>query len=595
MKKPSIFIFTVLAAAFILNCVAEANPPDVFNVRDYGAAGDGNKLDSQAINSAVKACNKAGGGTVYFSPGIYLSGSIRLKSNVELHLSKGAVLKAAPNDINAYDEPSPNPWYRPEPNEYVDFGHCFWENSLIWAIEEKNIAVTGLGTIDGTNLSCGITEKGQGNKTFGLKLCRNILLKDITIINGGWFCVLPTGCENMVIQGLKIDTNRDGINLDCCRNVRVSDCTINSPGDDSLVFKSSIALGYRKPTEEVTVTNCMVSAFQKKNSPGFPAMLNGIYEGQGIGRIKFGTESNGGFKNIVISNCILRNCSGITIQSNDGAIVENITISNIVMKDVVGGPINLEITNRLRGPDDPVTGTMRNINISNIIADGSFFGSSISGTTGHMIENVSISNVQAMSHGTGSRGDALKEPEDDITEPWQGNQWHLPSYGFFCRHVKGLSFRDIRLSTENADMRPAFVFDDVQQLELTGIKAQRWEGNDAPVVFRNSVKDMFVYNCPDLPVVKAIYDNVKVSRNKVRAGQDFEAACRVSSKQEGLCVAELYMDDKLLATKYLWLNANKPVDIGFSGLKINTAGKYKIQFGDSTQPVCLEVSPAGAK
>ena len=263
-----------------------AEPPVVYNVKEYGAVGDGKKLDSPAINSAVEACYKAGGGTVYFSPGTYLSGSIRLKSNVELHLAKGAILKAAPNDINAYDHPDPNPWYRPEPHEYADFGHCFWKNSLIWAIKEENIAVTGLGTIDGTNMSCGITSKGQGNKTFGLKLCRNILLKDITIINGGWFCVLPTGCENMVIQGLKIDTNRDGIDIDCCRNVRVSDCTINSPGDDSLVFKSSFALGYLKPTEEVTVTNCMVSAFNKKDSHDIPPMLNGYYKGQGIGRIK---------------------------------------------------------------------------------------------------------------------------------------------------------------------------------------------------------------------------------------------------------------------------------------------------------------------
>ena len=224
MKKISLIVILMFVLAFS-GCATTVSTPTLFDVTKYGATGDGQTLDSPAINKAIEACSQAGGGTVYFPPGNYLSGSIRLKSNVALNIDFGATIVAAPNNINAYDAPDPNPWNKPI--AYADFGHCYWKNSLIWAIGQENIAIVGLGTIDGHNLSCGVVKPGQGNKSIGLKLCRNILIRDITIKNGGWFSILPTGCDNMVIDNVKIDTNRDGINLDCCRNVRLANCTIN--------------------------------------------------------------------------------------------------------------------------------------------------------------------------------------------------------------------------------------------------------------------------------------------------------------------------------------------------------------------------------
>ncbi|RKX25973.1 MAG: glycoside hydrolase family 28 protein, partial [Candidatus Zixiibacteriota bacterium] len=128
-----IVLLGISAHIFAVATSLSAELPEVYNVKKYGAVGDGKKLDSPAINDAVAACHKSGGGTVYFPPGTYLSGSIRLKSNVELHIAKGATIKAAPNSMKAYDIPDDNPWYRPI--EYADFGHCFWKNSLIWAVK----------------------------------------------------------------------------------------------------------------------------------------------------------------------------------------------------------------------------------------------------------------------------------------------------------------------------------------------------------------------------------------------------------------------------------------------------------------------------
>jgi polygalacturonase len=266
----------------------------VFDVKKFGAKGDGATVDSPAINKAIETAAAAGGGTVHFPAGTYLCFSIHLQSNISLYLDQGAViLAAAPKQTNgSYDLPEPTEW-----GMYQDFGHSHWRNSLIWGISLENISILGPGRIDGRGLtrrsprprrplqagdtpaSLGgaqtvapvqsplgeaddpIVMNGLGNKAIALKLCRNVVLRDFSILNGGHFAILASGVDNMTIDNLKVDTNRDGFDIDSCRNVRISNCSVNSPNDDAIVLKSSFALGFARATENVTIHSCLVSGY----------------------------------------------------------------------------------------------------------------------------------------------------------------------------------------------------------------------------------------------------------------------------------------------------------------------------------------------
>ena len=246
--------------------VATSEKPAFFDVRHFGAKGDGTTIDSHAINSAIDAAS--GGGTVVIPPGVYACYSIRLKSNVALFLQQGATILAAPTPYEGlatggYDAAEPQGAWEP----YQDWGHNHWHNSLIWGEDIRDFGIFGPGLIWGKGLSRGHDEKtlpnvtapGVANKAIALKNCHNVILSDFSIQQGGWFGVLATGVDNLTIDNLKIDTNRDGIDIDCCKNVRVSNCTVNSPWDDAICPKSSFALGYARVTENLTITNCYVT------------------------------------------------------------------------------------------------------------------------------------------------------------------------------------------------------------------------------------------------------------------------------------------------------------------------------------------------
>jgi polygalacturonase len=196
------------------------------------------------------------------------------------------------------------------------------------------------------------SQPGVGNKAIALKNCRNVHLADFSILKGGHFGLLLTGVDNLTIDNLVIDTDRDGMDIDCCRNVRVSNCSVNSPWDDGICPKSSFALGYARPTENLTITNCYVSGCWELGT-----MLDGSFRRNSdptysfrTGRIKLGTESNGGFKNITITNCVFEGCGGLALETVDGALLEDIAISNITMRDISNCPIFLRLGARMRGP-----------------------------------------------------------------------------------------------------------------------------------------------------------------------------------------------------------------------------------------------------
>src|SRR5713226_10098338 len=491
-----------------------------FDVTAFGAKGDGKSLDTPAINKAIDAAAAAGGGTVYLSAGTYRCFSIRLKSNIALYLDHGAtILAASPAEGDGkYDSPEPNQW-----DKYQDFGHSHWHNSLIWGENLENISIVGQGMIWGKGLvrsgnqsrtkaqndALGnaspdpragpfgypnprdAVEPGWANKSISLKLCRNVIIRDISILHGGHFAILATGVDNLTIDNVKIDTNRDGIDIDACKNVRISNCTVNSPFDDGICPKSSFALGYARATENVTITNCQVSGYDEGS------LLDGTYKRtfrsqngtfSPTGRIKFGTESNGGFKNITVSNCVFDYSRGLALEAVDGALLEDVTINNITMRDISNSPIFMRLGFRGRGPKDKTTvGALRRVIISNIVvynADAKY-SSIISGIPGYAIEDVTLSNIRIYSQGGGTKEQAtLDPPEKEDTYPEPTMFGVLPAYGFFIRHVNGLQMNDVQVSYLREDARPAFWMNQVKGAEFYRLRAQR--GANAPTfVLRN--------------------------------------------------------------------------------------------------------------
>jgi polygalacturonase len=172
----------------------------------------------------------------------------------------------------------------------------------------------------------------------------------------GHFAVLATGVDNLTIDNLAVDTDRDGFDIDCCRNVRIANCAVNTPNDHAICLKSSFALGKARFTEHVTITGCQVSGFD----PG--TYLDGSFQTtqveapdkEGVcGRIKLGTESNGGFRNIAIANCVFEHCRGLAIESVDGAAIEDLTVHNLAMRDLTTSPLFIRLGRRMRARGDP--------------------------------------------------------------------------------------------------------------------------------------------------------------------------------------------------------------------------------------------------
>ncbi|NWJ52868.1 MAG: glycoside hydrolase family 28 protein [Bacteroidetes bacterium] len=468
----------------------------VFDVSAYGAKGDGKTLDSPAINKAIDAAAEVGGGTVYFKAGTYLSYSIHLKSNITLFIDQGATILAA--DSVGYDPAEPNQW-----SKYQDFGHSHWHNSLIWGEGLENISILGQGLINGKGLLREADKKpvGTGNKAISLKLCRNVDIRDISILYGGHFAILATGVDNLTIDNLKIDTNRDGMDIDCCRNVRVSNCTVNSPGDDGICLKSCYGLGRTKDTEDVTITNCLVCGFDVGTvfDGTFQYVKEGALNRNPMGRIKFGTESSGGFKNITISNCVFDHCMGLALETVDGGLLEDVSITNITMRNIINGPLFLRLGSRMRSPEGTPIGEMRRINISNLVVYNADprYGSIISGIPGHDIQDVKLHDIRIYYQGGGTKEEAaINPPEKENGYPDPRMFGPIPSYGFFIRHVKGIEMNNVEISYINEDLRPAFVLNDVKGAEFTNLKAQH--ATDVPIFVLKDVENLTTFKCKEL-------------------------------------------------------------------------------------------------
>ncbi len=366
-------------------------PSTIFNVRDYGATGDGKTLDTAAINKAVEACAKAGGGTVYVPPGTYYTGTIVLQSNVTLNLEAGATLQTSmsPADFAQVE----NPW-RPGSTSL---------GPVIWAEDAEKITITGRGTMEGTGEYWWVATAGGlprpegvpevqrgGDRPQFIRLvrCKDVVIQGITLHHSASWNIHPLFCENVKVDGVTIESparsqNTDGINPDSCKNVQISNCRIDT-GDDCVTLKSGVdAVGREvgKPDENIAITNCVMM--------------------HGHGGVTIGSEMSGGVHNVVISNCVFQNTDvGIRIKSQRGrgGVVEGVIGVNIVMQDV---PDPFQITTYYHGNDKPSDvfpvdeGTPRyhGFLFNNITARGAKNAGSITGLPEMPIEDITFNNV----------------------------------------------------------------------------------------------------------------------------------------------------------------------------------------------------------
>ncbi len=463
----------------------------VYNVKDYGAIGDGKHIDSPAINEALAQAAQRGGGTVVLPKGTYLSYSIHLQSNVTLRLEEGAVLKAAaPTATEGYDEAEPND------SHYQDFGHSHWHNSLLWGENLHNVTLEGEGLIDGT----GVLSRGeprssyygrpQANKALALKNCQHVTIRGLSFRECGHFALLLTGVDDLLIDGVTADTNRDGFDIDCCERVTIRNCRVNTVNDDAIVLKSSYALGREKPTEHVLIENCQVSGYD------VGSLLDGTCttttekapDGDGpTGRIKLGTESNGGFRHITIRDCDFRHCRGLALETVDGAGMSDIEVSNLTMDDICNSPIYIRLGDRMRAPEGFHFSTVDGIRISHVrVTDADArYACLIAGVEGHPVRNVSIEDLSVEFRGGLTMDDyreqrgvnpffvpeARKDGElGEARYPEPSAHGIQPAWGFSISHAEDILLRDIRLETRRHDERPAFYQYKTQRVKRKNVK-----------------------------------------------------------------------------------------------------------------------------
>ncbi len=479
-------------------------PP--FDVRDFGAVGDGAVLATDAINAAIAIAHETGGGEVVLPAGRWLSFSIRLLSGVTLRLDEGCVLEAADpaRHHGAYDPAEPNPF-----DLYQDFGHSHWRNSLIWADDVEDVAIVGPGLIDGVGMTregpgsrwtrqagefpvsmAGLSPEemailvpdieamaGRGNKAIALKNARRARLDGFTIWRGGHFAVLATGCDDLKISNLRIDTNRDGLDIDCCRDVTIVDCRVNTPNDDAIVLKSSLALGEVRATERVEITRCHVSGFD------LGTMLDGTLgrtqhlapdQDRVTGRIKLGTESNGGFRQITIRDCVFTRSRGLALETVDGGVIEDVAIDNIVMNEVTTAPLFLRLGDRGRGPDGTTRGAVRRVSVRGLTALDILpdYAATLAGLEGDPLQDIALSDIRLVYAGGGEAAWAERRPGDMAQAyPEPSMFGPTPAHGLWARHVDGLTLDNVRIETLAPDPRPAILLQSARRVALDGLDA----------------------------------------------------------------------------------------------------------------------------
>jgi polygalacturonase len=419
-----------------------------FDVREQGAVGDGRSKDTLAIQQAIDRAGQSGG-VVYLKAGNYLSGTLHLRSGVTLELAAGATLIASPDesDFDSYE--------KIDYESYADHETAYFRHALLCGEDVQKICIRGRGVIDGQG------NKRGGPKPIALKRCRQIAITDVTIKNAPNYNLSLLGCAHAEIQGVTILNGFvDGIDLDCCRYVQITNCRIESR-NDAICLKTSLSLGTRSSTEHIIVSDCVLATTRNA--------------------FKLGSESAGDFKNIVFINCVIRHRAeifearpeaGISLQAVDGGSIEGVSISNIALTGVCV-PVFIRLGNRGRGQSPPLRpGQISNVSISHVVATQAELAVLIAGIPGHYVSRIRLSDIRVSLLGGGKSADAHHKPDESIDSYPRASMFGvLPTYGLYIRHAANLALDNVKLRLENADERPAIVIDDAENISLVHFDA----------------------------------------------------------------------------------------------------------------------------
>jgi polygalacturonase len=424
------------------------------DVRDFGAAGSGGRDDTRAIQDTIDTAARLGGGIVRLPAGTWLSGTLALRSRVTIDLAPGATLLGSADDA-AFAARDVLPFRTGSDAETTDFAHA-----LLAGRDLEQVAITGGGVIDMSRRRRG------GPKPIALKQCRFVTVRGLTITRSPNYCVSLGGCDDVLVDAVTIrEAFCDGIDVDCCRRVRIANCDVEAD-DDALCLKTSFTLGARHATEDVVVTNCRL------RSPS--------------NCFKLGTESSGDFRQIVVTSCLFSGLppaghlptaavegGGIAILTVDGGTIDGVLAANLVMRDVAA-PIFVRLGRRGRDQAVPAPGRLTNVTIHGVVATGAAGTSAIAGVPGSPIEGITLENVRIATVGGTRRAGGLAVPEREAAYPKATMFGTLPAFGLYVRHARGVTLRDVQLPAAPRDPRCAVVADDVDGLHLA------WVTGDAP-------------------------------------------------------------------------------------------------------------------
>ena len=452
MKKIRIPFQAILLSVLVLFSHASMGAGK-FNIRDYGAVGDGKAMETEAVQKTIDTCHAAGGGVVWIPAGDYVIGTITLKSNITLSLDYGASLLGS-QDIADYTTDLIQP-------------REGWPHCLIYAENSSNITIEGLGVIDGRGTREAFPwGKRPSPRLLRMESCDQLKFSGVTYKRPAFWGLHLIDCQDVHFNAVTIDSRNnnlgnDGIDLDGCEDVIIENCDINS-GDDGICLKSSL-----NPCKNILVKNCRVSSH---TAP-----------------LKFGASSHGGFIDITVTNCYFHDSpmGAIKLELVDGGRMENVDISRITMKDV-GSPIFIRLGSRGKtygkGGKAPV-GSIKNIRISDVVAEVAFEEKNrdkaisellerekaaagpimITGIPGHYVEDVVLENIEISYPAYGTKEDASRVvPEDEDRYPEQYFFGVLPAWGAYIRHAKNIQFKNVKMNLRGADDRERIVQDDVQ-------------------------------------------------------------------------------------------------------------------------------------
>ena len=462
--------------------------------QDFGAKVDGVTLDSPAINAAIDRAHGQGGGLVYLSPGVYLCGTVVLKSNVTLYVEAGATILGS-KDVKQYT-PQPGP---PE-NADASTRH------LIFAKDADSIMLCGPGLIDGQGPSFWVPSgrrkhtpdeqwadvaslyfnpKPRVSPMLEFVNCRHLNVEQVRIENASGWTMRLMSCVGVVVDGVSIKNpvvgpNTDGIDISNSSDVRIANCSIET-GDDAICLKSENPYGDTVPVmRNVVVTNCTLTS-----------CCNGF---------KFGTRTYSGCENITFSNSTIHNTAesevnarviaGICLEMVDGGWLDGVVITGIRMQRT-RTPIFLRLGART-APRFGGRTYMRGVMISDVHATEAVLTNSITGVPGLPVEDVTLSNVHVETQEPGRREWTQREiPEVPREYPEARMFGRLPSYGMYVRHAVGIRMHNVNLRSLPTEQRPAVVCDDVTSLEIAGLRVPA-QGNGAPVIDLRQTKDAWI-------------------------------------------------------------------------------------------------------